>query len=255
MGKRWDYDVPSVAIWAECLRVLKPGGHLLAFAGTRTQHRMAVRIEDAGFEIRDMIAWVYGSGFPKSLDVSKAIDKAAGAEREVVGSRKLTGTARIKGQAAFGATSGRSEEAYQDGSEINDNLQITAPATPEAQQWAGWGTALKPALEPITMARKPLACCTVAANVLEHGTGALNVDGCRVAYQGDYRSPARSSGQVNSGGSFGGGVTEFDDAKAEGKGRWPANLIISYNEDEYKLRETVTPQQLKRLSEWLCENT
>ena len=85
MGKRWDYDVPSVEIWAECLRVLKPGGHLLAFAGTRTQHRMAVRIEDAGFEIRDMIAWVYGSGFPKSMDVSKAIDKAAGAEREVLG--------------------------------------------------------------------------------------------------------------------------------------------------------------------------
>jgi DNA modification methylase len=101
MGKRWDYDVPSVEVWAECLRVLKPGGHLLAFAGTRTQHRMAVRIEDAGFEIRDLIMWCYGSGFPKSLDVSKAIDKAAGAEREVVGSRKLTGTARIKGQAAM----------------------------------------------------------------------------------------------------------------------------------------------------------
>jgi predicted RNA methylase len=96
MGKRWDYDVPSVEVWAECLRVLKPGGHLLAFAGTRTQHRMAVRIEDAGFEIRDLIMWCYGSGFPKSLDVSKAIDKAAGAEREVVGSRKLTGTARIR---------------------------------------------------------------------------------------------------------------------------------------------------------------
>ena len=92
MGKKWDYDVPSVEVWAECLRVLKPGGHLLAFAGTRTQHRMAVRIEDAGFEIRDMIAWVYGSGFPKSLDVSKAIDKAAGAEREVVG-EKITGRA------------------------------------------------------------------------------------------------------------------------------------------------------------------
>ena len=91
MGKRWDYDVPNVDIWKECLRVLKPGGHLLCFAGTRTQHRMAVRIEDAGFEIRDMIAWVYGSGFPKSLDVSKAIDKAAGAEREVVGIQKRTG--------------------------------------------------------------------------------------------------------------------------------------------------------------------
>ena len=105
MGKRWDYDVPSVDVWAECLRVLKPGGHLLAFAGTRTQHRMAVRIEDAGFEIRDMIAWVYGSGFPKSLDVSKAIDKAAGAEREVVGDKLDQPGYHLKGHSggeAFG---------------------------------------------------------------------------------------------------------------------------------------------------------
>jgi DNA modification methylase len=167
MGKRWDYDVPSVEIWAECLRVLKPGGHLLAFAGTRTQHRMAVRIEDAGFEIRDMIAWVYGSGFPKSLDVSKAIDKAAGAEREVVGviPDRWTG----KGNALNFSTDRPQAEVSITG----------APATPEAQQWAGWGTALKPALEPITMARKPLAG-TVAANVLEHGTGALNVDASRI---------------------------------------------------------------------------
>lgn len=122
MAKKWDHDVPAVEVWAECLRVLKPGGYLLAFAGTRTQHRMACNIEDAGFEIRDMIAWVYGSGFPKSLDVSKA-----------------------------------------------DNCE----------NWQGWGTALKPALEPITMARKPLIG-TVAANVLAHGTGAINVDGSRV---------------------------------------------------------------------------
>ncbi len=223
MGKRWDYDVPSVEVWAECLRVLKPGGHLLAFAGTRTQHRMAVRIEDAGFEIRDMIAWVYGSGFPKSLDVSKAIDKAAGAEREVVGSRKLTGTARIKGQAAFGATSGRSEEAYQDGSEINDTLQITAPATPEAQQWAGWGTALKPALEPITMARKPLTG-TVAANVIQHGTGALNVDGCRVEAEARpvmVRTETVVSATAMSGQST--GATSSGELTTTG--RWPANLI------------------------------
>lgn len=160
MGKAWDYDVPSAEVWREVLRVLKPGGHLLAFAGTRTQHRMACRIEDAGFEIRDMIAWVYGSGFPKSLDVSKAIDKAAGEIRPRVaggqgGANTILG-ARKCGEAISGeAISG------------------------EAQQWAGWGTALKPALEPITMARKPLAG-TVAANVLEHGTGALNVDGCRI---------------------------------------------------------------------------
>jgi DNA modification methylase len=221
MGKRWDYDVPSVAIWVECLRVLKPGGHLLAFAGTRTQHRMAVRIEDAGFEIRDMIAWVYGSGFPKSLDVSKAIDRAAGANREVVGSRKLTGTARIKGQAAYGATSGRSEDAYQDGSEINDTLAITAPATPEAQQWAGFGTALKPALEPITMARKPLDG-TVAANVLAHGTGGINVDGCRVGIADWGSRPPRTPNAILGGGN---GTNLTASEAPDGLGRWPANLI------------------------------
>jgi site-specific DNA-methyltransferase (adenine-specific) len=169
MGKRWDYDVPSVEVWAECLRVLKPGGHLLAFAGTRTQHRMAIRIEDAGFEIRDMIAWVYGSGFPKSLDVVKAIGEE----------------------------------------------------DPAAIQWQGWGTALKPALEPITVARKPL-CGTVAANVLAWGTGAINVDGGRVP-SGESQSRPR--------GSF----PHSDDAWGNGRpaevsessplGRFPANLI------------------------------
>jgi len=144
MGKKWDYDVPSVEVWAECLRVLKPGGHLLAFAGTRTQHRMAVRIEDAGFEIRDMIAWVYGSGFPKSLDVSKAIDKAAGAEREVVGpsQRHVSGkpeqrTEGLSGTSTFAEVVGM-------------GAFITAPATDAARQWAGWGTALKPPPPPLT---------------------------------------------------------------------------------------------------------
>ena len=451
MGKKWDYDVPGVEIWKECLRVLKPGGHLLSFAGTRTQHRMAVNIEDAGFEIRDMIAWVYGSGFPKSADVSKhidaaerkkwldvskaldnlviatiieswkkylntastagllfaknptvtgtntvknvsapalallqvsqenrdalalvaelsskealllseaetssalthvgedgsqslarsaehlqkrfnatstdagiarvtvlgwpsestannlkavealkiwlgskpssrkeatnalcvaltddlrlitlnqsktfqnldttkqtecasaisvtitesmaerlisstvdtlrkhAIDRAAGAEREVVGSRKLTGTARIKGQAAYGATSGRSEDAYQDGSEINDTLAITAPATPEAQQWAGFGTALKPALEPITMARKPLEG-TVAANVLAHGTGGINVDGCRV---GTEARPVmvRTKTVVSATSMSGQSTGATSSGELTSTGRWPANLI------------------------------
>ena len=163
MGKRWDYDVPNVDIWKECLRVLKPGGHLLRFAGTRTQHRMAVRIEDAGFEIRDMIAWVYGSGFPKSLDVSKAIDKAAGVEREVLGETRKGAQTNSTGR--YGAW--------------GDGITPTAPATDAAKQWDGWGTALKPALEPITVARKPLIG-TVAENVLQHGTGAINVDGGRV---------------------------------------------------------------------------
>ena len=174
MGKRWDYDVPAVELWQEVLRVLKPGGHLLAFAGTRTQHRMAVRIEDAGFEIRDMIAWVNGSGFPKSMDVSKAIDKAAGAEREKV---------RVKPRAATSGTMAGSSDSrpwIEKSRELGyHEVDGNEPATEAAKQWAGWGTALKPALEPITVARKPFPG-TVAANVLEHGTGAMNIDGCRI---------------------------------------------------------------------------
>ena len=141
MGKRWDYDVPAIEIWAECLRVLKPGGHLLAFAGTRTQHRMAVRIEDAGFEIRDLIAWVYSMGFPKSLDVSKAIDKAAGEDREVLG---VASRSNAPGQVTNKVNWVRDVE-----------YNITAPATEAAKQWQGWGTALKPALETVTFASKP----------------------------------------------------------------------------------------------------
>ncbi|UVL16074.1 site-specific DNA-methyltransferase [Pseudomonas atacamensis] len=160
MGKKWDYDVPATEVWAECLRVLKPGGHLLAFAGTRTQHRMAVRIEDAGFEIRDMIAWVYGSGFPKSHNL------------------------------------GGSHE--------------------------GWGTALKPALEPITVARKPFSS-TVAANVITHGTGALNIDRCRVTTGDD---TARISNGAIKGGNFAaGGSAPGPIAGGHSDGRWPANLI------------------------------
>jgi hypothetical protein len=210
MGKKWDYDVPGEDIWRECLRVLKPGGHLLAFAGTRTQHRMAVRIEDAGFEIRDMIAWVYGSGFPKSLDVSKAIDKAEGAQREVVGPNKfsaLNGKANLN---TYG-TATRPDE--------------TAPATASARQWQGWGTALKPALEPITVARKPFKG-TVAANVLAHGTGGLNVDECRVE-AGDLNALQKNWDRVQSGsqGIASTGLKAIDLSDRAPSGRWPANLI------------------------------
>jgi DNA modification methylase len=213
MGKRWDYDVPSIDVWVQCLRVLKPGGHLLAFAGTRTQHRMAVRIEDAGFEIRDMIAWVYGSGFPKSMDVSKAIDKAAGAEREVVGKkggRNAYLRTDIRGGNYIGGTAG-----------TFDGSAITAPATDSAKQWEGWGTALKPALEPITMARKPILG-TVADNVQKHGTGALNINGARIDLGGDYKcKPNGRPSQTGLG-------DNYDPSKAnqaDTVGRWPANLI------------------------------
>ena len=218
MGKKWDYDVPAVEVWQECLRVLKPGGHLLAFAGTRTQHRMAVRIEDAGFEIRDMIMYCYGSGFPKSLDVSKAIDKAAGAEREVLESRHAAVGFDTKKEGGGGWSAGV--------------VSVTAPATEAARQWQGWGSALKPALEPITVARKPFKG-TVAACVLQHGTGALNVDGCRIEGKigVSYRTPG--NGKVGSGGIYEGGYRgEWNNAnphpesvRHNAAGRWPANLI------------------------------
>ena len=230
MGKKWDYDVPSTEIWAECLRVLKPGGHLLAFAGTRTQHRMAVRIEDAGFEIRDMIAWIYGSGFPKSLDISKQLDKAAGAEgdREFLcvnpASRSGNAGSGVIGETATTATGWRKP--------IRPDK--TSPATEVAQQWDGWGTALKPAMEPITVARKPLDG-TVAANVLEWGTGGLNINGCRVEFQCDSdKDSAKPQGRATT--KANGAAAATPDAgrdieriefpiKQHAAGRWPANLI------------------------------
>jgi site-specific DNA-methyltransferase (adenine-specific) len=210
MGKSWDSFVPPPAIWDECLRVLKPGGHLLAFAGTRTYDLMGISIRMAGFEIRDSIGWVYGSGFPKSLDVSKAIDKAAGAEREVIGS-KITGNART-------------QEGWAGGQVLVDE---TAPSTPEAQQWQGWGTALKPALEPIVVARKPLIG-TVAENVLTYGTGGLNIDASRIGTESitinNYPVGFDPKGNLN-------GLTQVGQEyeSKTSQGRWPANLIL----DEY----------------------
>lgn len=215
MGKKWDYDVPAVNIWEECFRVLKPGGHLLAFAGTRTQHRMAVNIEDAGFEIRDMIAWVYGSGFPKSHNISKSIDKMAGAEREVVGQVDV-------GPDITGDNYGRSSPGQR---KVAD---ITTPATPEAQQWDGWGTALKPALEPITVARKPVAEKSIAENVLKYGTGAINIDESRVGTGAKKWENPR------------GGIWKTDtEAKAKlvdnPQGRFPANLIHDGSDEVLEL--------------------
>ena len=226
MGKAWDYDVPDVAIWRECLRVLKPGGYLLSFAGARTQHRMCCNIEDAGFEIRDMIAWVYGSGFPKSMDVSKAIDKAAGAAREIIGISSTTGARNSR---TFDDGKARQAGSFQN-TEATVNYKTT-PATEAAHQWAGWGTALKPAIEPITVARKPLIG-TVAENVLAHGTGAINIDACRVppdseADDAGYRGKCKSVVGLDSnrtGAAYGSWPGERTDSYSP-EGRYPANLI------------------------------
>jgi site-specific DNA-methyltransferase (adenine-specific) len=170
MGKTWDATgiAYNTEVWQQCLRVLKPGGHLLAFGGSRTYHRLACAIEDAGFQIRDQIMWVYGSGFPKSLDVSKAIDKASGAEREIIRARTYEMTDGGGYSGNLNTSKPRSQSA-----------EMSAPATDAAKQWQGWGTALKPAHEPIVLARKPLDG-TVANNVLTHGVGGINIDGCRV---------------------------------------------------------------------------
>lgn len=267
MGKGWDHGVPGIPFWTEALRVLKPGGHLLAFGGTRTHHRLACAIEDAGFEVRDCLMWLYGSGFPKSLDVSKAIDRQRDDSEEVYRvtawvreARDAAGIGNAEIDAAFGFngmaghwTSSTSQPAVPTLDQVPKLLDVlgdpevpeeirrllldlngrkgepgeawfrrevlgtravpighafagatyggdssstetndTAPATEAAQTWDGWGTALKPAWEPIIMARKPLVG-TVAANVLEHGTGAINVNGCRI--EGD-------------------------------AGRWPANVLL-----------------------------
>lgn len=218
MGRKWDasgiaYDLE---VWRQALRVLKPGGHMLAFSGSRTYHRMTCAIEDAGFEIRDQIMWVYGSGFPKSHDVSKAIDKAAGAEREVVGERVLTGTA-ASGTPAVGTLDGVS------GVGVQKNVAVTAPATDDARRWSGWGTALKPAHEPICMARKPLAG-TVAANVLRYGTGAINVDGCRVQTDEELRRAVAGWRTEYVGGEQK-PINTFDLHPDGIPGRWPANVI------------------------------
>jgi DNA modification methylase len=219
MGRSWDstgiaYDV---TVWAECLRVLKPGGHILAFGGSRTWHRLAVAVEDAGFEIRDSICWLYGSGFPKSLDVSKAIDKKAGAEREILpqGSTKCPDYPQACG-------------GHNETGKFSATVHAlpSAPSTAEAQQWAGWGTALKPAFEPVVVGRKPFGKgVTVAENVLAWGVGGLNIDASRIGSRENspqYR-PASASGVGNGGVAY--GARDGQDANYS-QGRWPANVIL-----------------------------
>jgi DNA modification methylase len=227
MGKKWDYDVPSQAIWEQCLRVLKPGGYLLAFAGTRTQHRMAVRIEDAGFEIRDMIAWVYGSGFPKSLNISKAIEG-----KLTIGSRNTKDFGKLNGE-EINMKIGFSKNALNQNARPNDyysadyekekRIGKLIPTTPEAKEWEGWGTALKPALEPVTVARKPLSEKTVAENCLKWGTGGINIDGCRVgSEERTYKAGLTNNERLNDDGWE---KVGNDNVEKTATGRFPANLI------------------------------
>lgn len=277
MGKKWDYDVPSVQLWAEALRVLKPGGHLLSFAGSRTYHRMAVNIEDAGFEIRDQIMWVYGSGFPKSLDISKAIDKRGGAQVAWFGPwfrqwREKNDITQKEVAALFPSKTGgltgcvanwelgfnmptpeqfnaildkfdlpfsSIEEAEREvmGSKITNltpyqnigdenvsgEVDISAPASAPAKQWDGWGTALKPAHEPIVVARKPIDG-TVAENVLKHGIGGINIDGGRIG-NGDDKSEHWGAIDKTECNLYEGGIKNRAPVD-NSKGRFPANIIF-----------------------------
>ncbi len=235
MSKTWDHDhggrqewVTSFsAIFAESLRVLKPGAHALVWAIPRTSHWTATALEDAGFEIREKIYHLFGTGFPKSHSVSKAIDKAAGAEREPTGETRMMHTPTPCGN------------YDDDGYEWGDKQQpVTAPATEAARTWEGWGTALKPSAEEWILCRKPLIG-TIAGNVIEHGTGAINVDGCRIGFasagdeheaknknrHADFDSGPRDNKIF--------GADERDrgaDGNYAATGRWPANVVLSHSE-------------------------
>ena len=249
MGKEWDGGAIAfrTEVWEAALRVAKPGAYLLAFGGTRTFHRMAVAIEDAGWEIRDTVMYVYGTGFPKSHNVSKAIDKEAGAEREIVGQRvhARKGVKIAEERTAIGAGSFGEERIGN----------VTVPATDAAKQWDGWGTALKPAWEPILVCRKPLDG-TVAQNVLAHGTGAINIDGCRVGSDqlgGGTMPDLRDVGAMSKEAS---GIDKLSfgqnprPAKRKEQsvytGRWPANLIHDGSDEVVALFPVDKPHKMVR---------
>ena len=224
MEKGWDHDVPGPAYWQAISRVCKPGALLLAFGGTRTHHRLTCAIEDTGWEIRDCLMWLHGQGFPKSLDISKAIDKAAGAVREVIGaSRSIDCVER-------GYTKVYSTKAENSGFGTSRTfglgIPITAPATPEAAKWNGWGTALKPAWEPIVLAMKPLDG-TFATNAEKHGVAGLNIDASRIGTDDLVCNHARSSEAAKSKGKYGDSCAQTTHQTVSQRlGRFPANLLL-----------------------------
>jgi hypothetical protein len=240
MGKDWDDDKGGRDQWvawmtsvmSECLRVLKPGAHGLVWALPRTSHWTATALEDAGFEVRDVVTHLFGTGFPKSMDISKAIDKAAGAEREIIGEGQAFGKGSLRNKS-------RVEQGYRP-TELNPeggSTQITAPSTEAAKQWAGWGTALKPASEHWILVRKPLeAKHTVAANILKHGVGGINIDASRVETSDNLNGDAYCKGEERMRDNYSNtdsdaGASMFQFRKGIGEyvqpqGRFPANLIL-----------------------------
>jgi len=232
MGKTWDSFVPGPSIWREVYRVLKPGGHALVFAGTRTQDLMTISLRLAGFEVRDVIEWLYFSGFPKSMDVIKAIDKKLGAEREVVAIKKKTQSYGYEGNNVYGGDKNR-----------GGIQEITAPATDLAKKWDGWGTALKPAHEPIIMVRKPLDG-TVVDNVERWGTGAINIAGCRIGDEKIVNKPPSYRGKT---GEFVLAGTPYTQEKIEiNTGRFPANCVTLEDDQFYSKYFNITPPELSK---------
>lgn len=214
MGKSWDYDVPSVKIWQRVYRKLKPGGHMLVCCGTRTQHRMVTNIEDAGFEIRDIIVWAYGEGFPKSMNVGKEVDKLQGNERQVIG--------RAKGQSCDANLIS-----------ISPGLKKEFDATKGNSEWEGWGTGLKPAIELWTLCRKPIEENTIAENCIKHGVGAINIDGCKIGTEDNLFGGGYSGGTPKS--MFDGLGRKEKEEFIQPDGRFPANLIHDGSDEVTKL--------------------
>ena len=230
MNKKWDYDVPSVELWREVYRVLKPGGHVLSFGGTRTYHRMVVNMEDAGFEIRDQIMWLYGSGFPKSHNISKAIDKVEGNERKVIGRKiqRVDGTLRNVGSTGAPFLIDSVEGSIS--KPTDGYIDIEEPGSENSKRYNGWGTALKPANEPICVARKPLSEKSVAQNVLKWGTGGINIDGCRVGTDTIKTNMMNTKGGLYNLGNENRTNNKPEDIEHEG--RFPANIILECICDE-----------------------
>lgn len=221
MGKEWDAFVPQPIFWQEVFRVLKPGGHVLAFYGTRTYDWGVMAMRFAGFEVRDCIQWLYGSGFPKSHNISKALDKMEGAEREVIGEQVIP--YKDKNRSVLQPKDGWNNNS------MKTKFDITAPSTDAAKQWDGWGTALKPANEPIVLARKPLEKgLSIAENILKWGVGGINIDASRIKHNEEIKT-MKPQQEYNK--FFGQGGRHEETTELKGSGRFPANIILTHHED------------------------